>query len=279
MSQLTHAVRFHDGEIVARFTLGESDIVLLGVPGGPGLGGGYLDPFIAEMSVRTGFKCGMLDLPNHGDSKVHPDRLPLTYPDCLAMLTRAFNEVFQEAGKIVLFGQSLGARLVFDALGAMHDKPAAVLLAGFPYKFESSAKFYMHLAGLNLEDPTTGDDKEERFARNWRKILPVNLKATISPGEFDALAGGTKWLGNERMLEGAPPIEPIATGLSDIPIAVFEGEHDPVVPDGNLDVLRKLIPHGHFEQLLGAGHFPMVERKEETLTAFCRFISTVVRHD
>jgi pimeloyl-ACP methyl ester carboxylesterase len=134
------------------------------------------------------------------------------------------------------------------------------------------------LESLELESEEA-NDLEGAFARNWRKILPHYCPRPLQPEVFQALASGTKWVGNEKMLDDVPAIESVAKDLSTRntlpPLAVFQGEFDEVVPDKNLDALKSLIPSARFHEIKGAGHFPMVEEMPRTLDAFSSFIAEV----
>lgn len=263
------AVRFHSSP-------SHKDSLIVVIPGGPGLGSHYLDPFMSELVQRSGYNAGVLDLPNHGDSVIVASRLPVTYATCLDYVEGALKEMRREFLRIVLFGQSLGARLVFDLLFRGSLEISGVALMGFPYKFENSEKFAQKLKGLRLEDLGSDDDIENKFARNWRKILPFNLYRDVSSEQLELLCSGTKWSGNELLLQDTPNIEKVAqrARISSMPpISVFEGEYDFVVPDSNLNILKSMLPRASFHIIQDSGHFPMVEKPEETLSLLGEFLS------
>lgn len=279
---LTAIQRYCEGEMTARFVRPPhaNDSLVLTVPGGPGLGSRYLDPFLEELSRKTGLNVGLLDLPNHGDSVVSASKLPLSYEECLKLVSKAIVEIGAQTGGLFLFGQSFGARLVFDFLAASAQPIKGAIFAGFPYVFRNSSALTQKLENVELEAEDV-IDLEEAFARNWRKILPHYLPRPLSPEVFQALASGTKWIGNEKMLEDAPAIESVAKCLSAkhaLPrLVVFQGEFDEVVPDKNLAALMSLLPAAHFHKITGAGHFPMVEEMPKTLDAFSNFVAEVER--
>lgn len=275
MSYLPIERNYLAGNIAARFSkpLSKDSLLIIGVPGGPGLSGSYLDPFMRELGQRLACNVGMLDLPGHGKSRSSSFQ-SIHYPKCLEIVVEALREIQNECANLILFGQSFGARLAYDAVANGKVQTKVLILSGFPYKFQSSAAFYKKLEGLDLEDISTGNDVEAKFARNWKKILPLNLHQTISKADFDALSSGTIWTGNEQMLNETPEIEKTATNLP--PALVLEGEFDPVVPDQNIKTLKTLLPSAHFEVLKAVGHFPMVEKQSETLNIISSFISGVI---
>ena len=190
--------------------------IVLAIPGGPGLGGQYLEPFLLELAISTGMNVALMDLPNHGESIIRENDSPLNYPRSLALLESAVGQIAKETGDIVLFGQSFGARLAWDLLSASGVKFSAAILMGFPYIFENSNEFEKGLAGVALEDYRGDPDDETVFVRNWRKILPFYTPKPLPTEAVEQLAAGTKWRGNERMVDAVPPME-AATSIAQRP--------------------------------------------------------------
>lgn len=268
MNYLPIKKQFRAGMMVARFLRepSQDEMLLVGIPGGPGLSGRYLDPFMVSLSSALKCNVGMVDLPNHDES---PESPGLHYSECLEYVAKTLKEIQGQCKEFLLFGQSFGARLAFDAVSSQDVSPKALMLCGFPYKFQSSAKLYQQLEQLSLQ-PLEGNNIEQRFADNWRKIIPSNLKSPISDADNQALGAGTKWIGNEHMLEGAPTLD--GKHIFSFRIAILEGEHDLVVPDGNLETLTYLLPEARIYKIAGAGHFPMIEKPRETIGAFSDFL-------
>jgi pimeloyl-ACP methyl ester carboxylesterase len=256
------------------FPLSAERATILCIPGGPGLGSSYLDPFMVELAKSADVNAGILDLPNHGASLVRPERLPLSYEDCIRLVHSAVAEIAHATGALFLFGQSFGARVAFDLLPSLPGLRGAIL-AGFPYVFQMSDSMLERIGALDLEP--LDNDPDGAFARNWKKIFPLYTTEPLPMPVAAALAAGTRWVGNERMLENVPAIEPIARNLSQlapaIPLLILQGESDAVVPDGNWETLRELVPAARFAMINGAGHFPMVEKPEATLSEFTRSLS------
>ena len=56
---------------------------------------------------------------------------------------------------------------------------------------------------------------------------------------------------------------------------VIQGERDLVVPDGNLQALKAMIPKAEFREIPDAGHFIMMEKPSATLALVKDFLSQI----
>ena len=279
MRLLSNQHRYVKGQMTCRslrpFAAGKR--IVLAIPGGPGIGGQYLEPFLLDLANSTGMNVALLDLPNHGESIIRDSDTPLNYRRCLSLLESAVGQIAKETGDIVLFGQSFGARLAWDLLPASGVKFSAAILMGFPYIFENSNEFEKSLAGVVLEDYRGDPDDEAVFLRNWRKILPFYTPKPLPTEALEQLAAGTKWRGNERMAEAVPPLE-AATSIDKDPmppVLVIQGERDIIVPDGNQQALKAMIPKAEFREIPDAGHFIMMEKPSATLALVKGFLSQI----
>lgn len=269
--------RYVGGQIACRSLrpFKASERTILTIPGGPGLGNSYLEPFLMELAKRTGLNVALVDLPNHGESIVAKNDPPLDYRRTVELLRFWLKQVVKDTGGVVLFGQSLGARLAFDLLANHAARVQAAVLTGFPCRFENSTALSARLANVTFEDLTEGPEDEERFARNWRKVLPFYTPQSLPREAAEALASGTKWRGNEHMLDGAPSLDDVAAGNSDSKqaVLVIQGAQDMVVPDGNLAALKGALPKAEFREIPDAGHFVMVEKPEQTAELIRAFLA------
>ncbi|MDE2142371.1 MAG: alpha/beta hydrolase [Elusimicrobia bacterium] len=283
MSQAISPLREHyplvDGQMfcAARRPFSRGESVVVTIPGGPGLSGDYLQPFLAKLSEATALNTALLDLPNHGRSVIKPEAMPLTYSGCLKLLDSALHEISGKCGGIVLFGQSFGARLAFDLLATSGIKFRGAVLTGFPYQFEISKALLRKLGSLELEAFTGSPKDEEVFARNWRKLIPHYTAQPLATEVFEQLASGTRWAGNDAMIEAPPSLESVAAIINAQPAAatrvlILQGSADPVVPDRNTEALKRVIPAARFREVPEAGHFVMIEKPEPTLSAMADFI-------
>ena len=266
---------FCNGQIICRFLRAQApkDLLIVAIPGGPGLSSIYLDPFMANLAERTGANVAVMDLPNHGASLIKEVTTPLSYIQCRGFVKKAVEEISRKTPSVVLFGQSFGARLTFDLLAELEMPPLAAFLTGFPYIFEISSALEAKLNELPLE-PEEGPRAEEIHAENWRKILPLYTVQPVTGEVSEALATRVEVPGGHLMLQDVPPIEDVAKAINPtIPMVVIEAQLDPVVPDNNWNVLRSLLSDASFKKLENVGHFPMVEKPEEVLGAFSELIA------
>lgn len=254
--------------------ISSQEVLILALPGGPGLGGDYLQPFLAKLAEATSLNVALLDLPNHGRSVIDGGISPLNYPGCLNFIESAAREIRSRCGGIILYGQSFGARLAVDLLAASEVDFLGAALTGLPARFESSNKLTTILSRVDLEAGEVGD--EGAFARNWRKILPLYTAKPLSADLFEGLASGTKWTGNERMLDDVPPIESLTAKLMKRAVAsrilIVQGSDDLVLPDGNSEALSRFLPTARIREIPEAGHFVMVEKPGATLAVISEFI-------
>lgn len=278
MDMLPVEQRFAGTRIFCAFRrpLAQEQATIVTIPGGPCLSADYLKPFLARLSETTGLNVGLLNLPNH-DRSHGPQSGTLTYPECLELIGIAVRGIADQCGKLILFGQSFGARLALDLLTKPELKVRGAILAGLPSRFEISRVLEARLAAEKLEDYTGTSADEGVFARNWRRILPHYTAVKIAAEDFERLAAGTRWAGNERMLENAPPIEQILPAVMKrsgaTRLLALQGSADIVVPDGNADSLTRAIPTMRFQEISGAGHFVMIEKPEATLEVMSAFLA------
>lgn len=270
-------------QIACRFLYSPSknEPLIVTIPGGPGLSGRYLDHFLIDLAQHTNLNIGIMDLPNHGESVAPFSKLPLSYKHCFDLIDNMLNEIAQQTEKLILFGQSFGARLVFDLLAFSRVKIIGGFLTGFPYKFQMSEKMMKKISSLNIifED---GIHPEENFKKSWVKILPHYTFLPLSDEVFDALTSNTKIQGNEHILDEVPDIEVSMEALSSksiLPsIGILQGDADGVVPDDNFLKLKHIVPQAQFFEIEKCGHFPMVENPTETIRLFSQFYLSLKRN-
>jgi pimeloyl-ACP methyl ester carboxylesterase len=278
MQQLPLKLRYLNNEIACRFLRKPSSYepLVMAIPGGPGLSGQYLDHFLIQLSEYMNINVGIFDLPNHGESVLTLTKLPLSYQDCHDLVIQTLKEIANLSDKIIIFGQSFGARLAFDALTSLKEQLAGAFLTGFPYEFQMSKKMQDK---INLFPMDSKDDLglEEYFAKSWINMLPHCTYHPLPSDIFNALISDLKLSGNEHILDDVPSIEVSAAILSQqlaLPkIGILQGCSDGVVPDDNILKLKSIVPYAQYYEIEKCGHFPMVEKSEETLRAFSQFHS------
>jgi pimeloyl-ACP methyl ester carboxylesterase len=270
-------------EVACRFLRApaKNEVLVLTIPGGPCLSGLYLDQFLMTLAKRSYIlvNVGIIDLPNHGESVMAEGSSQLSYQRCVEMINTVLQEVRNECGMMVLFGQSFGARVAFDLLATSDVQIDGAVLTGFPAEFQMSSDLMKMIGELELELSTL-ENEDEVFLRNWSKILNLYTYAPLPENVFNALASNLKRSGNENILDNVPAFASTAKKLKSksriSPLAVIQGDVDGVVPDNNLSMLKANLPLAQFYEFKNCGHFPMVEQEEETLKVFTEFLSKVV---
>src|SRR5579885_542389 len=129
--------------------IGSTSDLLLTLPGGPGLSGRYLDSFLASLDLGDSWNTAILDLPGHGLSTTNRK---IRYPELVEIIGDAVGAVRSSHERVLLWGHSLGGRLVLDISGNQRIERA--VLTGTPARFEPSSRFQERSADLS-----------ERFAR------------------------------------------------------------------------------------------------------------------
>lgn len=110
--------KFAEGRINARTTqdLYKSSAVVLGIPGGPGIPGQYLDQVTADLAKQFKAAPIVIDLPNHGLSAGSSSTEPIKYPEVRARIISLLTELKEARLSIVLLGHSLGALIALDLI-------------------------------------------------------------------------------------------------------------------------------------------------------------------
>lgn len=278
MQQLPIKQLHCQGQIVGRYmrVLSSAEPLILTIPGGPCLSSQYLDNFLIKLSSALKVNVGVIDLPNHGDSNIASENFPLTYPKCLNLLKQLLIEFANQHIKLILFGQSLGARLAFDLIAQTDIQIGGSFLTGLPYQFQMSDGLLKKIKNVDLGQ----SEKNDNQVRAWKKILPFYTYAPLAKEISVLLVSDMKFSGNEHLLDDVPSIETSAEAVlkkySMPPIMIVQGDKDGVVPDNNLLKLKKIIPSASFVELQNCGHFPMLENPEKTLEEFSKFMLKVV---
>jgi len=269
--------RFHFRLMSARFTgrLSPDAPLLLGLGGGPGLSGHYLDNFFFQASTELNITTGILDLPNHDDSIFPPELTPADYLSAVKVLASTILEISGQVKNIILLGHSFGGRIILDIL-AQEPKiePSAVFSVCCPYCQDASDEYIRKTSGILVKFNT-----EEEFRQYWRQILPCYFCVPPSSKLLKNLTLNTSWVINSPLLLGMPSFSETITHLRNFGSQVgmgrlvfIEGGSDIRLLPNNHDLIRKDIPEAIFASIAGAGHFPMYENVSEFLVQIAKNI-------
>lgn len=247
--------------------------LLLAIPGGPVLSGTYLDSFVDDFCKKEpllNLAGAVLDLPNHGNSQITPELLPLSYQNCVDFIEECLNEVLlTQKRKTILIGHSLGARLLLDILfksSYISEQISAAILMSCPNKFESSTRFKNETAQF-----TSPPRSLEDFIEYWNTILPLYFSNPAPDKIRRMLTSNLSWEGNSAISAEAPPV-PIKSNHTLPPMMFIEGSRDIRLPDNNFETLQKLFPNSFFSKTPNCSHFPMFENAGFTQNLIQNFL-------
>lgn len=236
------------------------------IPGGPCLSGLYLIDFLSNLSERSKLNTCLIDLPNHDSSILSNDKLPLSYNDCIKILDSALYELSEQVDEIILFGQSLGSRLALDLFTFSKTKFRMLFACTLPYVFKISDI-------LNQKIISKQSELDRQI--QWEDILPLYTHKPIDQKYTMLLNSNMRTYGNENLLEAAPHIDGTFNVLHDLniqsKIGILSGENDLVVPNNNHKQLKLSVPNANFYTIPECGHFPMIEKQEDTINLFLDF--------
>lgn len=266
MSILPYEFELVSKKLVARcrHEIEPNSPLIVGVPGGPGISGKYLDQFIGELGDRYQMNTLVLDLPNHSS---HPGLLVdpfLNYPGTVEILRQAFEALSQH--ELIVLAHSFGARLMIDLFSLINVKINFTVMMSLPASYETSTEYSDRVFKGGLSNLKIGS--EEDFAHYWKGILPFYFhESTARLARSPTLTDGTCWEKTTRMTEMTPTIEDSAARVKGMPtsfssILYLEGADDLRLAFGNVDRLKKNFLHWEYQTLSNTGHFPMLERPE-----------------
>jgi len=263
--------KFVNGTINARtsddFQAGSK--VLLGIPGGPGIPGHYMDQITADLAKRIGAIPIVVDLPNHGSSKRLNLARPMTYPEAKIMLLDFLQEIYASGATLFLFGHSLGALVALDLLRSQAVPIAKTILVGMPIEFERNPAFIKFLSDSSA--PAFSD--EPGFARWWRTALPAYFYRDPTQEEIELLTHNTSWFANEQFTAGLPSAGATASALKPEllkDIIYIEGEKEIIIPQDNFRRITNAFPNVPKSTIPKTGHFPMLENSQDLLNEVTR---------
>lgn len=244
--------------------------VVLGIPGGPGIPGYYMDQITIDLATKIGAVPVVIDLPNHGSSKRLKFDQPMTYVEAKIILLDFLRELSDLECTVVLFGHSLGALIALDLLSSQTVFINKVILVGMPVEFERNPAFTKFLSDSGV--PAFLD--ESGFAIWWRAVLPAYFYQPPTRREIELLAHSTSWFANEQFTVGLPSAGTIASVLKPElmkDIIYFEGEKEIILPHDNFKRIGDAFPTVPKSIIAETGHFLMLENSQS-------FLNEVTRH-
>ena len=242
--------------------LEKKQLVILGIPGGPGISGAYLDASTTRLAQHLGANAIVIDLPNHGASTKYSDHKRRSYLDAREALAAFITELVSQDLRLIFYGHSLGGLIAMDLATLQTPSIQALVLVSVPTSDEINAKMTEGLRARGADCLTWPD--EAAFGLWWRRVIDLYLFNTNAEGE-DLLTGTpTVWKSNEWFRIGLPSFATLAGRLlearADLRLIYVEGADDIIVPPKNADVVIDHLPSAAAVVFSECGHFPMLEQ-------------------
>lgn len=286
-----HRLTLADGRRLAYTEYGDSDgscvLFFHGTPGS------RLDARLLHDPARDGgVRLVAVDRPGIGASDPQPERTYLDWPSDVAALLRHLGE-----RRVSLLGFSSGApyALVCAATAALPIERVAVVSGNSPVddpevrrvlppdskaylflkeraEWAASAATYAMLAPTRLVTsrwPRIGGRVYAAFMSAGDRRVIRGYSATYGPatglaGVVEALRGGTRGVRDDVAIEFAE--WGFDLGDVSVPVDVFHGAEDPLVPLPQAEYVARSIPDARLHVFDGVGHLVLYEHATEILT-------------
>jgi pimeloyl-ACP methyl ester carboxylesterase len=119
-----------------------------------------------------------------------------------------------------------------------------------------------------LIDNTEDYDRLLDFVFVERPAIPRSIKRYLTRHAIRHRAFNAKVF--KEILQDRIPLETVLKGLP-VPTLIVWGDHDRLLDVSGAEILKSAIPDAEVIVMKNTGHAPMIERPEETATAYLRF--------
>jgi pimeloyl-ACP methyl ester carboxylesterase len=228
------------------------------------------DAWVAFAKYLRGYHLIIPDIPGFGESS----QVPADSYDIESQVARLdrFTEVLQ-LDKFHMAGQSMGGALT-ATYGARHPRKVLTLAlmdtAGAPSENKSEVTRQLE-QGKNLLFADNAQDFDRLLALIFVKppVIPTPFKK-IMVADMIAHAEFSKKIWNDWQPEKFTLTAVLP--LIQAPVLIIWGDQDQVTDIGGIAFLEKNLKNSHAIILNDTGHAPMMERPEETATAYLSFL-------
>lgn len=254
-ASFSNGIRFRSDNLKTREKL------IIGIPGGPGISGTYMDVSIAQVASFLGGRPIVIALPNH-DGEVRWTLGELDWKLTRDLILENLMDLRQVSQEIILVAHSFGALLILDALneaqGSLVDK---LILVSTPDALGWSEEMKMELQKRGLSSSRIKSESD--FQGFWRTVLPLFFETQLSAELASRMSEQTFFTVSLKMGEGSPQLDRFRGLDRKLPLIFIEGSDDIVSGRGRLSRLKELFPEASLYAVNESGHFPMVERPQD----------------
>jgi pimeloyl-ACP methyl ester carboxylesterase len=209
----------------------------------------------------------LVDLPGHGRSD-KPD-IPYT----IALFARAVDAVLEDAHveRAAIAGHSMGAMVAYQFAREHPDKATAIIFVegafGIPVEVEKQIAGFRSRA----QELRSADYQEKLLAFVDQLFIPETPAAVREEVRQSILATPQHVLASSTENFAVPEL--FAPDVLDVPaFAVFCAFWH---PERFVDIFKKYLPRLEYEVLEGSGHYPMLEKPDETNAALLRVMGKI----
>ena len=211
-----------------------------------------------------------LDLPNHGQSK---SLETFNYP-ILANLIAAFITNYQLEG-CVLLGHSMGGKV---AMQLAHNHPALIskliVVDIAPKHYENSHQLiFKAIASVDLPNVKQRRDVDKQMSdlipqMGVRQFILKSLSKNKETGLFEWLFNWEYLLSQYEQIADAPAL----LNIIEIPTLFIKGETSDYLQAQDQSIIKTAFSDSKARMIIGAGHWPHVEKQEMFLKELKRFL-------
>jgi pimeloyl-ACP methyl ester carboxylesterase len=171
-----------------------------------------------------------------------------------------------------LGGNSMGGQIggAFAARYPQDVKSLWLLAPGGVLSAKTSELGQLVKKGENplLIDNTEGYDRLLNFVFVERPAIPGSIKRYLTRHGIRHRAFNEKVF--KEILQDRIPLETVLKGLP-VPTLIVWGDHDRLLDVSGAEIIKSAIPDAEVMVMKNTGHAPMIEKPQETATAFLRF--------
>lgn len=216
------------------------------------------------------FKVYLVDLRNHGRSPHSPD---FSYPAMAADLLEFIAE--HQIQQPAIMGHSMGGKVAMHFALHHPDQVSRLIVVDMAPKAYPPHHQDI-LAGLNAVDVQAVTSRGEADQALARHIPDEGVRQFLAKNLYRQEDNTFAWRMNLPVIEekiGEVGKETTAEGTFDKPTLFIRGGNSRyILPEQDMDLIRRLFPAATLETIAGAGHWVHAEKPQELFNHVVRFL-------